>query len=586
MSTLCRLGRAIFALIAVSVFSQPLPGLAGTFVRLESNLGDFEMELFDTNAPATVANFLRYVDSGRYVRTIVHRSDPTFVLQSGGYALRSNTLAKVPTFGAVTNEPGLSNLRGTVAMAKLGGNPNSATSQWFINLRDNSANLDSQNGGFTVFARVFGNGMRVADSMSRAPVFDVSGTNYLNNPVFNEFPLLTNSITVENLLLFRKIAKLPAATVAVSYDFASSDHGFAAGFADLPANYDPALYQLQSEHRALPANLGAGKGLFISGANRSDDLWMYWKKKITGLVPGTLYNIAVDLEFASSYAEGLVGIGGPPGEAVTIKVGAAATEPQMAPDAGAWLRMNLDKGNQSVGGKDLAAIGNVAKPDDSNEDYVRLHRDNRALRQTARAAADGSLWLVFGTDSGFEGTTSLYYTKLSAVLVPRSKAQGIAFVAIPRKNFLSRPFTLAAKARSGLPLTFTSSNPLVATVEGRRVTVRGVGETTITANQAGNRSWQPAVASRVLRVEKARQTITFNPPLRPVVGQSFDLEATASSGQTSFSYVTEPPGILTINGAQAAAVLPGLVKITAAQAGNENFLPASANLWIRVVPAP
>ena len=503
MSTLCRLGRAIFALIAVSVFSQPLPGLAGTFVRLESNLGDFEMELFDTNAPATVANFLRYVDSGRYVRTIVHRSDPTFVLQSGGYALRSNTLAKVPTFGAVTNEPGLSNLRGTVAMAKLGGNPNSATSQWFINLRDNSANLDSQNGGFTVFARVFGNGMRVADSMSRAPVFDVSGTNYLNNPVFNEFPLLTNSITVENLLLFRKIAKLPAATVAVSYDFASSDHGFASGFADLPADYDPGLYALQSDRRPLPDNLGGGNALYLSGANRSDDLFMFWKKRITGLVPGTLYEISIDLELASSYAEGLVGIGGPPGEAVTVKLGVSPLEPIVAPGDQGQLRLNIDKGNQTVGGKDLVAVGDVAKPEDGSENYLLLHRDNRTFRKTARAAADGSLWLVFGTDSGFEGTTSLYFTKCSVVLVPRSKPQRIVFPSIPAKKHPGTNFRIAARATSGLPLTFSSSNPEVATIAGRIVTILGPGEATIMANQSGNKLWQPATASRVLRVTEA-----------------------------------------------------------------------------------
>jgi hypothetical protein len=485
----------------------------------------------------------------------------------------------MPTFPAVTNEPGLSNLRGTVAMARVGGQTNSATSQWFINLADNTS-LDNVDGGFTVFARVFGNGMRVPDAMQRVPRYSLASL----DPALGELPLLNDANSIDDLLTFRRVAKLSPATVAVSYDFAATNHGFVAGFADLPGDYDPALYQLQSDHRQLPANLGAGKALFISGANRSDDLWMSWKKKITGLVPGTLYDISMDLEFASSYAEGLVGIGGPPGEGVTVKVGASPIEPQAAADSDGWLRLNLDKGNQSKSGKDLAAVGDVAKPDDGNENYVLLHRDNRALKRTVRAADDGSLWLTFGTDSGFEGTTSLYFTKLSAVLVPRSTPQGIA-MSIPRKNYLSKPFLLAARSRSGLPLTFTSSNPEVATVEGRLVTIRGVGETTITANQAGNSRWQPATASRVLRVDKAKQTISFRPPKSIAAGQPVDLTAVASSGVNSFVFSASPTGIVTIQGSQATGTAPGTARITVTQAGNESFLPATASAAVKVIAA-
>jgi len=425
--------------------------------------------------------------------------------------------------------------------------------------------------------------MRVADAIARVPTYNAAAA--LKNLSFSNLPLLTNQITAKSLLTFRRVVRLSPATVAVSYDFAATNHGFVAGFADLPGDYDPAFYQLQSDHRQLPANLGAGKALFISGANRSDDLWMYWKKRINGLVPGTLYDISMDLEFASSYAEGLLGIGGPPGEGVTVKVGASPVEPQVAPDASDWLRLNLDKGNQSNSGKDLAAVGHVAKPDDGNENYVLLHRDNRALKRTVRAANDGSLWLVFGTDSGFEGTTSLYFTKLSAVLVPRSKSQGIAFAAIPRKNILSRPFTLAAKARSALPLTFTSSNPEVATVEGRLVTIRGVGETTITANQTGNSRWQPATASRVLRVDKAKQTISFSPPKSVVVGQPFTLAPLASSGDNNFVFSASPAGIVNIQGNQATGIAPGTAKVTVTQAGNQNFLPATASATVKVTAA-
>jgi len=104
--------------------------------HVKTPLGDFSIELFANITPGTVSNFLNYVNSGRYDGVLFHRSVMSFVLQGGGYIFNESNyrLDSVRTDEAIQNEFNVSNTRGTISMAKLGGNPNSATSQWFINL--------------------------------------------------------------------------------------------------------------------------------------------------------------------------------------------------------------------------------------------------------------------------------------------------------------------------------------------------------------------------------------------------------------------------------------------------------------------
>ena len=150
-------------------------GVSGQVVQMATGYGKINVEILSEAAPNTVANFLTYVNSGAYANTLFHRSVSGFVLQAGGYFIDNNLVTPVETNDPVANEFNLSNVRGTLAMAKVSGDPDSATSQWFFNLADNSANLDSQNGGFTVFARVIGTGMTVADAIAALPIYDVSG---------------------------------------------------------------------------------------------------------------------------------------------------------------------------------------------------------------------------------------------------------------------------------------------------------------------------------------------------------------------------------------------------------------------------
>src|SRR4051812_42365372 len=159
-------GAAAHSVDVTTAFSDP--GVTDA-VRMTTVLGNIDIELFGKDKPITVANFLKYVDQNRYfffdstanqtASTFVHRSVPGFVIQGGGYLGTVNPSptpgsanndaqpTQVLTFPAIQNEPGISNKRGTIAMAQSSGNPNSATSQWFINLADNGGpptNLDIQ----------------------------------------------------------------------------------------------------------------------------------------------------------------------------------------------------------------------------------------------------------------------------------------------------------------------------------------------------------------------------------------------------------------------------------------------------------
>lgn len=137
-------------------------------------IGEVGIVLYEDAAPATVANFISYTvteGKGGYDGTMIHRSIPGFIIQGGGYRpLGGIAFESVTDQSPVVNEPGLENIRGTLAMAKLGGNPNSATNEWFVNLGDNRGNLDYQNEGFSVFGRVAGNGMEVFDFMEGLPL--------------------------------------------------------------------------------------------------------------------------------------------------------------------------------------------------------------------------------------------------------------------------------------------------------------------------------------------------------------------------------------------------------------------------------
>ena len=182
---------------------------ADTIVRLDTVLGNIDVQLFDTIAPGTVENFLNYVERGDYDGTFFHRLEYGFVLQGGGFSWATGP---VPTDPNIPNEFQVSNTRGTIAMAKLQDDPDSATSEFFFNLGDNSDNLDNQNGGFTVFGEVIGSGMDVVDLLASQQVWDGSGI----HPAFGSLPLINYSGSgpfVHLLEVVNSISVIPAGDV-------------------------------------------------------------------------------------------------------------------------------------------------------------------------------------------------------------------------------------------------------------------------------------------------------------------------------------------------------------------------------------
>lgn len=214
------------------------------------------------------------------------------------------------------------------------------------------------------------------------------------------------------------------------YSFDQGAEGWEGGYSDLPVDYEEDFYELIFEHALWPESLGSGKkALLISGHNRSDDLFMFITKQLgaaDGLKPNTTYLVEFVIEFATDAPAGAVGIGGAPGESVYVKVGAVNTKPEALPTGevggSAYYEINIDKGNQSSGGRDAVIIGDVAKDDGIADDFTyglkTLESRNHVLEVTNDE--EGNLWLIIGTDSGFEGKTALYYTNIAVTLTEKA----------------------------------------------------------------------------------------------------------------------------------------------------------------------
>lgn len=187
-------GLALFAAISLR---------AATIGTFHTPFGNMEVEFLDETKPVTVSNFIKYATSGWFDNQFVHRWEPGFVIQGGGYRVEESTnglsVVSIPTFGTITNEYSVggtnSNVFGTIAMARAAGETNSATSQWFFNLGDNSR-LDRVDGGFTVFGRVI-SGANILNLFVPPP--PLAGI-FMDTNVFPTLPVLSTNASYSDLI--------------------------------------------------------------------------------------------------------------------------------------------------------------------------------------------------------------------------------------------------------------------------------------------------------------------------------------------------------------------------------------------------
>jgi hypothetical protein len=210
----------------------------------------------------------------------------------------------------------------------------------------------------------------------------------------------------------------------VNFSFANGADGFTADFSD----YSPGMelgdqgIRFVAEFRRLPPPLDNRFGLLLGGTNRSDDLFMFIWRQISGLAPGQRYLVETEVTIATNAPAGCVGVGGPPGEGVVIKAGASLVPPAKSISQNrVVVNFEKDAAGLPTGGNQVFTIGDFAGGAGTclQPSYALKTLRSPANRiPTLTADANGRLWFVIGTDSGFESRTEIYYLEGSVTFTP------------------------------------------------------------------------------------------------------------------------------------------------------------------------
>ncbi|MFN8355798.1 MAG: hypothetical protein U0Y10_15180 [Spirosomataceae bacterium] len=204
------------------------------------------------------------------------------------------------------------------------------------------------------------------------------------------------------------------ASTKITYAFQLDNEGWTGDFADFPNEPNAVkFYEMVVEHSTLPSPLDTKDGAIKqSGNNHSDDLFMFIKKQITGLEANKTYKVSLQVEFATNASSGGIGVGGSSGESVYVKAGASTVEPiKVLNSSENMFQMNIDKGNQGTDGVNMKLIGNFSSG--SSQSTYRLKTLSTSTPIEVKSNANGELWLIVGTDSGYEAVTTIYYNTIS-----------------------------------------------------------------------------------------------------------------------------------------------------------------------------
>ena len=230
------------------------------------------------------------------------------------------------------------------------------------------------------------------------------------------FAALASALAL-TLALLAPASAAPSAQRA-DFDFQDGDQGFVPIFADYPDSKDAdEFYELDWGVRDIPIE-GAGKGFYLSGNNHSDDLFMGCFRSLSGLTADKEYVFRASVRIATDVDGGQIGVGGSPGSSVFVKCGITTQKPSRRTESGSH-RLTIDKGNQGQDGPDMALVGNMEKEETRSPGQYewKVFR----TRLTAKADREGNVYFIFGTDSGFEATTSYYIDQIHLEWVEKER---------------------------------------------------------------------------------------------------------------------------------------------------------------------